>query len=152
LLLKMVRAATDRSVGFYCVWAFWLVVSVALVRYDLGVLSFCGTIFLGIYTIGLRDKFASETTASAYSVFNENGKAIVGGFTARQLDQQLRGFANENNHDHQDPVKGNVAVAKQQQQNTDTTTTVTGVDATEKLRRRQAAARAAEQRQLQQPT
>lgn len=40
---------------------------------------------------GLRDKFSTETTASAYSVFNEGGRSIVGGLTKNQLERQLRG-------------------------------------------------------------
>ena len=48
-------------------------------------------VLVGIFTIGTRDKWESEENASAYSVFNEGGRAILGGMSAKELDGQLRG-------------------------------------------------------------
>lgn len=87
----MVRAANERTRGFYVGCAAWSLCCCWLIYNDLGSIAFVGGVLLAIYTFGLRDKFDSEETSSAYSVFNNGGKAIPGGFTGDQLDQQLRG-------------------------------------------------------------
>mmetsp|Transcript_33745 Transcript_33745/g.99414 ORF Transcript_33745/g.99414 Transcript_33745/m.99414 type:complete len:184 (+) Transcript_33745:109-660(+) len=51
---------------------------------------------VGMFSLGAREKWASEHAAmggvsSAYSVFNEGGKTMAGGMTAKELDGQLRG-------------------------------------------------------------
>lgn len=53
-------------------------------------------LLVGMFSLGSREKWASEHVemggvSSAYSVFNEGGKAIAGGMTAKELDGQLRG-------------------------------------------------------------
>ena len=142
----MVRAANERTPLFYVAGTAWLVVAVLLTVWDLGVVAFVGSVLLAIWVFGLRDKFASEETASAYSVFNRDGKAIAGGFTAQQLDRQLRGGAlggTASNANDDDPVRGSVAAA-------DTATPKAEAAAkmsdAERLRRRTAAAAAAERR------
>lgn len=114
--------------------------------HDLGVLAFCGSAILVIWTFGLREKFSGEETASAYSVFNENGKAIVGGFTAAQFDSQMRGGGigteNKASSSQNNPVKGSVAMAAKTASTKNTQRQSDG----EKLRRRKAAAAAAEKR------
>ena len=114
-------------------------ISILLVASDFGVIAFCGTIFLVLYFFGLREKFSNEETASAYSVFNKDGKAIVGGLTAEQFDRQLRGTPRTS---ERDPVKGSVAIAIKSSDNASSVQ----VSDQERLRRRQAAASAAERR------
>jgi hypothetical protein len=135
----MVRAANERTPIFYLGCAAWLVVAVLLIAWDFGVVAFCGSILLAIWVFGLREKFANEETASAYSVFNKDGKAIVGGFTAEQFDRQMRGGLASNNND---AVRGSVAVAK----NESHTITQAKINDQERLRRRKAAVAAAERR------
>lgn len=86
----MVRSSQERSPSFYAGILAWFVCCVVCVKNDLGVLVFCGSIFLSIWFFGLREKFSNETTASAYSVFNNDQRAIAGSFTGEQLDRQLR--------------------------------------------------------------
>lgn len=143
----MVRAANQRSPGFYLGCILWVVVCVVLIAWDFGVLAFVGSILLSIWVFGLREKFSNEETASAYSVFNRDGKAIVGGFTAAQFDRQMRGGIG-NGAD--DSVKGEIATAERG-------TGISGVGGPrpvlpedERLRRRKAAAAAAERRFQQQ--
>ena len=104
----------------------------------MGVLAFVGSILLGIYSFGLRDKFSNESTASAYSVFNKDGQAIVGGFTGEQLDRQLRGGFARNTAKVTD---GSVATAL-----SSSSVTKEKVAEDERVRRRRAAAAAAERR------
>jgi hypothetical protein len=140
----MVRAANERSTIFYVGCITWMVCSILLTVWGFGVVAFCGSILLAIWAFGLRDKFSNEETASAYSVFNKDGQAIVGGFTAGQFDRQLRGgFATRSttsNDGNDDPVKGSVATAEV------STAAAKTTDANERLRRRTAAAAAAEKR------
>lgn len=144
----MVRAANERSPRFYLGCTLWGIVSVLLIAWDFGVFAFVGSILLSIWLFGLREKFSNEETASAYSVFNRDGKAIVGGFTAAQFDRQMRGGLG-NRAD--DPVKGEIATAAR-----DSTTNRSReglspmLTEDEKLRRRKAAAAAAERRFQQQ--
>ena len=72
--------------------------TVGLVQLDLGVLAFVGSILMAIWMFGLREKFESEETASAYSAFNEDGQAITGSFTTAQLEGQLRGTRDTRYH------------------------------------------------------
>ena len=136
----MVRAANERTNGFYIGCIVWAVCAVLLIVYDFGVIAFVGSILLAIWVFGLREKFAGEQTASAYSVFNKDGKAIVGGFTASQLDRQLRGTPRSGNLD--DPVRGDVAKAD----TAEVSTKSMNLDEKERLKRRAAAAAAAEKR------
>lgn len=87
----MVRSTRERSRRFYAFGAVWIGVTVWLVRNDLTVLAVFGSLGLALWHFGLRDKFASETTDSAYNVFNRGGRSILGGFTGEQLEGQLRG-------------------------------------------------------------
>ena len=81
--------------------------------YELGVLAFVMVVFVGIWGFGLRDKFSTESTASAYSVFNKDGRPIVGGFTASQFENQLRGpIATKMRDADNDPLKGPIAVLR----------------------------------------
>eukprot|EP00978_Attheya_sp_CCMP212_P046265 scaffold380892_cov57-Attheya_sp.AAC.4 len=135
----MVRAANERTYAFYIGCTAWLLAVVALVYIDLGVIGFVGSVLLAIWVFGLREKFDSEDTASAYSVFNKKGKAIAGGFTAAQFEQQMRGGANPNTSTMDD----NVGLASANNTNRQVPTKIGN---SEKLRRRQAAAAAAERR------
>lgn len=135
----MVRAANEKSNSFYFGLAVCVFIGGLLIHHDLGVIAFALFVLVGIFGFGLRDKFSNETTASAYSVFNEDGKAIVGGFTASQFENQLRGPMGRRNHEH-DPVKGRVA---QSLQTKEASTTLSDA---ERIARRRAAAAAAERR------
>jgi Uncharacterized conserved domain (SAYSvFN) len=86
----MVRSTSDRSASFYIGLVAWAIVSIGLVMVELGVLAFFGTVVLGLWQYGLRDKLDGETTASAYSVFNKGGKSLPGSTTMQDVDQQLR--------------------------------------------------------------
>jgi hypothetical protein len=143
----MVRAAHQRTATFYIGCGLWTVVAGALIYLDLGVIAFVASIILAIWVFGLREKFASDDDASAYSVFNRNGLAITGGFTAQQFDRQMRGgFSVGMEDDNEHPGSGvpsaaaGSMTAKQQAK----------IGDSEKLRRRRAAAAAAENRFSQQ--
>jgi hypothetical protein len=73
----MVLAANERTNRFYILAFLWSIVSVLLAKN-----AFVASVLLLIYVFGLREKFDSETTASAYSVFNDDSQGITGGFTA----------------------------------------------------------------------
>jgi hypothetical protein len=143
----MVRAANERTPTFYVGCAAWSIAAVLLVAWGFGVVAFCGSILLGIWVFGLRDKFSNEETASAYSVFNQDGKAIVGGYTAGQFDRQLRGGfappASNNNDSNDNPVRGSIAIASSEQKRN---ANDNKLGENERLRRRTAAAAAAERR------
>ena len=134
----MVRAANEKSTIFYFGIAICLVVGALLIYYDLGVIAFVMMVFVGIFGFGLRDKFSNETTGSAYGVFNKDGRAIVGGFTASQFENQLRGARNSN---HNDPVNGPIAESRQEKAGGRTS-----LSDAERTARRRAAAEAAERR------
>jgi len=136
----MVRAANEKSNTFYFGLAACMVFSALLVYLDLGVIAFVMLVFVVIWGFGLRDKFSNESTASAYSVFNEDGKAIVGGFTSSQFENQLRGPLSRANPTN-DPIKGKIAMAVQKKPDGKTP-----LSDTERTARRRAAAEAAEQR------
>lgn len=87
----MVRSSTDRSTSFYLGLAVWGCIATGLVIVDLGVLAFFGTVVVALWLFGLRDKFDGETTASAYSVFNQGGKSLPGSTTMQDVDRELRG-------------------------------------------------------------
>lgn len=136
----MVRASNERSKTFMAGCAIWVVFCIFLVVSDFGVAAVFGSVLLSIYVFGLRDKFSNEQTASAYSVFNRDGKGIVGGFTATQLDNQLRGSMNVSDSSN-DPIRGEVAVARGERNVPNP-----GVSNEARLQRRKAAAAAAERR------
>lgn len=120
-------------------------VGVILIYHDLGVLSLFLFVMVAIWGFGLRDKFTNETTASAYSVFNKGGKAIVGGLTAGQFERQMRGsMPGEARAD--DPVHGPVAEAKQPQDSS-TAKDSRSLSTSEREKRRRATLAAAERRQ-----
>lgn len=53
-------------------------------------------LMVGMFSLGSREKWASEHeemggVSSAYSVFNDGGRTMAGGMTAKELDGQLRG-------------------------------------------------------------
>lgn len=87
----MVRAANEKSRTYYIGWTLWVMCAIWLVANDFGVVAFTATLLLCIWMFGLRDKFASEEAPSAYSVYNRGGRAILGGFTGKQFERQLRG-------------------------------------------------------------
>jgi hypothetical protein len=139
----MVRAANEKSTSFYLALIVCFIIGVSLIYHDFGVIAFVMLVFVGIFGFGLRDKFSNESTASAYSVFNKDGKGIVGGFTANQFENQLRGPLGRT-IDKNDPVKGSIA---ESQQNVDkSTTSSTPASDAERTARRKAAAEAAERR------
>lgn len=145
----MVKASNERNPIFYLSCMAWAICAILLVWLDLAVIAFCGSIFIAIWFFGLREKFPHEETASAYSVFNTDGKAIVGGFTASQLDRQLRGGGSRSSNadsTSDDPIRGTVATAEIAKN----TTNSSSHSNDERLRRRKAAAVAAEHRILQQ--
>ena len=132
----MVRAANERTNRFYVLSFLWSVIAVILVKNDFGVIAFVVSVLLLIYVFGLREKFDSETTASAYSVFNEDSQGITGGFTATQLEQQLRGGLRKSDADNSRiPTLASPSHKPSYV-----------VETKEKLRRREAAAAAAERR------
>mmetsp|Transcript_20264 Transcript_20264/g.37825 ORF Transcript_20264/g.37825 Transcript_20264/m.37825 type:complete len:146 (-) Transcript_20264:45-482(-) len=51
---------------------------------------FIMALFYFLFTYGFRDKWSSEQTPSAYSVFNKNHREIAGTLSARKIDAQLR--------------------------------------------------------------
>jgi uncharacterized membrane protein YidH (DUF202 family) len=143
----MVRAANERTLTFYVGGAAWSMAAVMLTAWGFGIVAFCGSILFAIWVFGLRDKFSNEETASAYSVFNVDGQAIVGGLTAGQFDRQLRGGFSpltSNNNSNDNPVQGPIAVAKIASANKGNASDT--LSDNERLRRRKAAAAAAERR------
>lgn len=136
----MVRAANEKSYGFYVTIGACLIASSLLIYYDLGVLAFVMLVFVAIFGFGLRDKFSNEETASAYSVFNKDGRSIVGGFTASQFERQMRGGLAGSGDDSDNPLKGPIA------EHDKGTTGGETVSENERLRRRRAAAEAAQRR------
>jgi hypothetical protein len=151
----MVRAANERSRAFYTGCFLWTIVAILLTFSGFGVVGFCGSVLLVIWFFGLREKFSNEETASAYSVFNRDGRAIAGSFTSSHLERQLRGgggfhmksrsssSADNDDGDDDDPVRGAIAKAENGTKNF---TTKGRVVEQERLTRRQAAAAAAEKR------
>ena len=142
----MVRPANAKSRQFYANVALWATVTYWLVKNDLGSIAFVATCLLALWTFGLREKFDGEENMSAYSVFNRGGRAIMGGFTGEQFDQQMRGgvatgyktSASRNNVGDA-PL---VSTADQKPPKE--------LDEKDKLKRRSAAAAAAERRMQQQ--
>lgn len=149
----MVRSAHEQTPQFFVGVGLWLAICVALYYHGLGVLAFFLSMFVAMYVFGLRDKFDSEQTASAYSVFNRNGQAIAGSLTATQLDRQLRGggVSNANNEDASPSSSSNQGPATLSSTNSQKSP-VKKSDNTEILRRRKAAAEAAERRAASQAT
>ena len=137
----MVRAANEKSATFYFGLAICLVIGCLLIYYDFGVIAFVMLVFVAIWGFGLRDKFSNERTASAYSVFNKDGRSIVGGFTASQFEDQLRGPLARTSAQN-DPLKG--PIAESQQENFSGGTAP--ISDAERIARRRAAAEAAERR------
>mmetsp|Transcript_10241 Transcript_10241/g.21508 ORF Transcript_10241/g.21508 Transcript_10241/m.21508 type:complete len:147 (-) Transcript_10241:1835-2275(-) len=140
----MVRAADEKSTEFYIGLAACSVIGAVLVYHDFGVIAFIMLVFVGIWGFGLRDKFSNETTASAYSVFNKDGRAIVGGFTASQFENQLRGPLARNTNHSSDPLNGPIAESKQGTAGKGSGSANLSDD--ERRARRRAAAEAAERR------
>eukprot|EP00536_Pseudo-nitzschia_multiseries_P000458 jgi/Psemu1/1030/gm1.1030_g len=144
----MVRAANEKSPAFYAALTACFAIGAWCIYHDLGVIAFVLAVFVGIFGFGLRDKFSNETTASAYSVFNKDGRAIVGGFTSSQFENQLRGplhaAANRQNekNSNDDPLSGPIAESR----GSNNRTTTTDVSDAERTKRRRAAAEAAERR------
>ena len=141
----MVRSATEKSNAFYLGVAAWIAACGWLLSQDLGSIAFVASALLAIWFFGLRDKFQGEDGDSAYSVFNKGGRAILGGFTGEQFDQQMRGGMTHANSNTKSTTNSSDAPL---------TTTGTSVSSKlsdgEKLKRRSAAAAAAERRFQQQ--
>lgn len=146
IINEMVRAANERTQGFYVGCGAWCLCCYWLITNDLGSIAFVGSVILAIFTFGLREKFGSEETSSAYSVFNKGGKGIPGGFTGDQLDRQLRGGAVANNHHKSAATStardGNAPLVTTSDQSLPKKRT----SDKDKLKRRSAAAAAAERR------
>ena len=139
----MVRAAHERTTLFHVGCIVWLVASGWLCVKGLGILAFSFSALLALWVFGLREKFASEESPSAYSVFNKGGQAILGGFTGEQLEGQLRGGnqtlpTNKENKASADAPLVSISAKEKP------------VHANEKVKRRSAAAAAAERRLQQQ--
>lgn len=143
----MVRTANEKTPTFYAGCMAWCIASAILIRNDLGVIAFVGSILGVIWVFGLRDKFKSETenSNSAYSVFNRGGKAILGGLTGEQVDQQMRGgFATNSSSSGK---MQNSKLDDAPLTTTESKSTKSGnITQQEKLKRRSAAAAAAERR------
>jgi hypothetical protein len=143
----MVRSANEKSTRFYISLVVGVVVCGILIYQDLGVVAFVIIVFGLIFGFGLRDKFSNESVASAYAVFNKDGKSIAGGFTAGQLERQLRGGTGIVNDD--DPVKGPIAEhlnASPSSINIKSRSVDRNLTDTERDKRRKAAAEAADRR------
>mmetsp|Transcript_1719 Transcript_1719/g.3850 ORF Transcript_1719/g.3850 Transcript_1719/m.3850 type:complete len:146 (+) Transcript_1719:148-585(+) len=140
----MVRAANEKSTGFYATLIVCFVIGGLCIHHDFGVIAFVMAIFVGIWGFGFRDKFSNETTASAYSVFNKDGRAIVGGFTSSQFENQLRGstLARDYISNQNDPLNGPIAESQQQKP----TKGSVAISNAERAARRRAAVEAAERR------
>jgi hypothetical protein len=137
----MVRSPNERSRGFHVTIALCFLAAVLLIYNDLGVVAFVLVVFVAIFGFGLRDKFSTEETASAYSVFNKEGRSIVGGFTASQFERQMRGPL-AGGDDSDNPLKGPVA-----EHNVISKSRVgEQLSEQERVRRRRAAAEAAQHR------
>ena len=139
----MVRSAKEWSPRFKITVAATILLGIVLIYLDLGVLAFFLFFLASIFGFGLRDKFDDETTASAYSVFNKDGRAIVGGFTANQFDRQLRGSMPNTGRTADDPLNGPIAEAAGPSNKTSSNAKI---PATEREKRRKAALEAAERR------
>jgi hypothetical protein len=137
----MVRAPNERSTKFYVTIALCFLNAVLLIYLNLGVLAFGLVVMVGIFGFGLRDKFSTEETASAYSVFNKDGRSIVGGFTASQFERQMRGPL-ATGDDLDNPLKGPVAVHNGISNNR----VGEPLSEDERIRRRRAAVEAAQRR------
>lgn len=140
----MVRAANERSNAFYAGIFVWLVTCAWCARQGLGILAVVGSALLALWVFGLRDKFDSESSPSAYSVLNKGGQAILGGYTGEQLDAQLRGRSSG-----QTSLDSNKK--KSDKDDAPLVTTATRqkpapLNVNEKVKRRSAAAAAAERR------
>lgn len=138
----MVRSSDEKTFTFYLGLGVCFIACVALIYYDLGSLAFVLAVFYCLWSFGLREKFSNESTASAYSVFNKDGKSIVGGFTANQLERQLRGPLATGNSDPNDPLKGSIA----EHAGSSASSSKEQVSEKERLERRRAAAEAAQRR------
>jgi Uncharacterized conserved domain (SAYSvFN) len=139
----MVRSSTERSNIFFAGVVLWIVACWWMISNDLGSIAFVGSVLLAIWRFGLRDKFDGEEGDSAYNVFNQGGRAILGSLTGEQVDQQMRG--------------GMTYQKKEVKVSSDAPLTTTTVAASpsklsdnEKVKRRAAAAAAAQRRMEQQ--
>mmetsp|Transcript_4937 Transcript_4937/g.7140 ORF Transcript_4937/g.7140 Transcript_4937/m.7140 type:complete len:143 (+) Transcript_4937:112-540(+) len=137
----MVRSAKQKTLSFYVAFAAWMLFAALLIVWDLGVIAFTLSILLAIWFFGLREKWTTEKTASAYSIFNENGQAIVGGFTAQQFENQMRGGLSAGQNDSS---LDSIAAPKNQNSKSERAPATDQ----ERLKRRKAAAVAAERRLL----
>ena len=142
----MVRSSTERSNAFYIGCVVWVAGCVWLIHNDLGSIAFVGTVLLAIWVFGLREKFEGEDGPSAYSVFNKGGRAILGGFTGEQLDQQMRGgMTYAGSISDKAKVESDAPLTTTGGASTSTATS-SKLSGGEKLKRRSAAAAAAERR------
>lgn len=139
----MVRAATEKSHTYYIGCIAWIACAIWLMAKDFGVIAFTATILLCIWTFGLRDKFESEDAPSAYSVYNRGGRAVVGSFTGKQLDRQLRGGMAVDSDDDEPTGEGGPLASTRRAPTKEHTSE------NDRLRRRSDAAAAAERRMRQ---
>jgi Uncharacterized conserved domain (SAYSvFN) len=143
----MVRGANEWSLSFKVAMAVTVAVGIVLIYCDLGVLAFFLFVLVAIFGFGLREKFDNETIASAYSVFNKDGRAIVGGLTADQFDRQLRGSMPGEGRANNDPLNGPIAEAQQRNDSRSNQRNSSEISCSEREIRRKAALDAAERRQ-----
>ena len=116
----------------------WLAFCIAASLGGFGSLAALLSCFVALFAFGFREKWADEGL-SAYSVFNPGGKNIPGSFTAQQLDYQLRGVYGGAVDDLDDGI-AQPPMARTHSRLSEKITV------TERLRRREAAAAAAERR------
>ena len=120
----------------------WLILCACLTSIGLHQLAFILSILIAMFAFGFKERWASDRTASAYSVFNEGGSEILGTFNATKFDRQMRGvYGGALDHDG-DSGASSVANPTHKASRG----AVEKIDADERIRRRQNAAAAAEKR------
>ena len=87
----MVRAANERSPWLYPACALWASLCVYLSLKGLGTPAFVASVFMALYFFGFDKRWQGEDSLSAYSVFNEGGKELIGTFNTQEIERQVRG-------------------------------------------------------------
>ena len=77
------RRSQNLLLGMAMLVAWW-----AAARQGFGMPAFIGLACVAMFCIGTSERWAGD--ASAYSVFNTNGRRIAGTMSAEQIDAQLR--------------------------------------------------------------
>mmetsp|Transcript_71905 Transcript_71905/g.159953 ORF Transcript_71905/g.159953 Transcript_71905/m.159953 type:complete len:143 (-) Transcript_71905:344-772(-) len=84
----MVRSSRTSRAALGAVLAAALGIQILAARAEFGVPVFLGLLILGMFTLGVGERWAGDT--SAYSVFNRDGVRLAGTLTAEQIDGQMR--------------------------------------------------------------